>query len=90
VRRPLRGVVFKEQGTTLQAEILDVSEGGALLELEERGHFEPGEKAFLEIHPTPVNLTGSSRPQIKVVGLVTRVEAEKRRLAMAFLDVGGS
>jgi len=89
-RRPFRGVLFKGQRTTLQAKILDVSEGGALLELEEWGHFEQGEKACLEIHPAPANPNGSSRPPIKVVGLVTRVEAEKRRLAMAFLDVGGS
>jgi hypothetical protein len=89
-KRPLRGVVFKEHGATLKAEILDVSEGGALLELEEWVQFEQGEKASLEIHPTPVNPTGSSRPPIKIVGLVKRVEPEKRRLAMAFLDVGGS
>ena len=89
-RRLFRGVLFKEQGTTLQAKILDVSEGGALLELEEWGHFEQGEKACLEIHLAPANPNGSSRPPIKVVGLVTRVEAEKRCLAMAFLDVGGS
>ena len=89
VRRPLRGVVFKEQGTTLQAKILDVSEGGALLELDGWIHFDQGEKASLEIQPTPMNQTGSSRPPIKVVGLVKRVEPEKRRLALAFLEEGG-
>ena len=86
-RRPFRGVVFKEQGTTLKAKILDVSEGGALLELEEWVHSEQGETACLEIHPPSLTSSESSRPPIKVVGLVTRVEAKKRRLAMAFLDV---
>jgi hypothetical protein len=89
-RRFLTGVLFKERGTRLQARILDVSEGGALLELDGWVHFEQGEKTSLEIHPTSASPPGSSRPPIKVVGLVKRVDPEKRRLAIAFLDVGGS
>jgi hypothetical protein len=89
-RRPFRCVVFKEQGTTLNAKILDVSEGGALLELEEWVHFERGEKARLEIHSDAANPSESSRLPIEVVGLVTRVEPEKRRLAMAFLEKDAS
>lgn len=87
-RRFLTAILGKEQGTTHHAKILDVSEGGALLELEEWVNFEQGEKASLEIHSAPANSTGSSRPPIKVVGLVTRLEPEKRRLAVTFLEEG--
>jgi len=89
-RRPFRCLVFKEPGKTLKAKILDVSEGGALLELEEWVHFERGEKASLEIHPAAGNPSGSFHLPITLVGLVTRVESEKRRLAMAFLEKGGA
>jgi hypothetical protein len=84
-RRFLTAILFTEEGAPFHAKILDVSEGGALLELDGWGHFEQGERASLEIRPAPVNPTGSSRPPIKVVGLVKRVEPEKRRLAVAFL-----
>jgi hypothetical protein len=89
-RRFLTGLLFTEEGAPFQAKILDVSEGGALLELDGWAHFEQGEKASLEIHPTSASPPGSSRPPIKVVGLVKRVEPEKRRLAIAFLDAGDS
>ncbi len=69
----------------MQAKILDVSEGGALLKLDGWVHFEQNEKATLEIHSALVNPNESSGPPIKVVGRVKRVEPEKSRLAMAFL-----
>ena len=88
-RRFPTGVLFKEGGAPIRAKILDVSEGGALLELD-WFHLEQDEEVTLEIHPTPANPIGPSRPPFKVVGLVKRVEPEKRRLAMAFVDGGGS
>ena len=87
-RRFLPGILFKEGGAPFQAKILDVSEGGVLLELDGWVHFEQGEKAILEIHSAPANPTGSSGSPIKVAGLVKRVEPEKRRLAMALLEEG--
>jgi len=61
-RRFLTGVLFKERGAPYQAKILDVSEGGALLELDGWVHFEQDEKATLEIHSAPVSPAESSRP----------------------------
>jgi hypothetical protein len=88
-RRLLTCVLFKEEGAPIQAKILDVSEGGALLELDGLLHLEQDEEVTLEILPAPVNPIGPSRPPIKVVGLVKRVEPEKRRVAMIYLKMGG-
>jgi hypothetical protein len=86
IKRPLKIVVIRERQKAIKGNIVDLSEGGALIQLQTWADFKKDEKVLLEIyhsHPTSDN---SSHELTKVSGLIKRIEAERRQLAIVFLS----
>ena len=85
IKRPLQIFLIKERQTAIKGNIVDVSEGGALIQLQTWADFKKDEKVLLDIYPSPAS-DKSSHESTKVSGLIKRIEAEKRQLAIAFLS----
>jgi c-di-GMP-binding flagellar brake protein YcgR len=81
-KRPIEVTLSKGDLPPIQGEITDISQGGAFLKLREWVPFTVGEKVRLEIHPLHSSKTPTEA--IRLLGLITRVEAEERELAIAF------
>jgi hypothetical protein len=85
IKRPLQIVLTKEGQKAIKGNIVDLSEGGALIQLQTWADFRKDEKVLLEIYPSPAS-DKSSHESTKVSGLIKRIEVEKRQLAIAFLS----
>ena len=85
-KRPLAVALFKGDLPPIQGDIIDISQGGALVKLKHWVEFTEGERVRLEIYPP--HLTSSDRPADArhVLGLVKRVEEKDGRLAVVFLE----
>jgi hypothetical protein len=81
-KRPIKVILSKGDLPPIQGEITNISHGGAFLKLREWVPFTVGEKVRLQIHPLHSSKTPAEA--IRLLGLITRVEAEKRELALAF------
>jgi len=52
IKRPFQIVLIKERQTAIKGNIVDVSEGGALIQLQTWADFKKDEKVLLEIYPS--------------------------------------
>jgi len=86
IKRPLQVVLIKKEQTAIIGNIVDLSEGGALIQLQQWADFKKDEKVVLEISPTPQALDKSSHESTKVSGLIKRIEADRQQLAIVFLS----
>jgi len=86
IKRPLQVVLIKKEQTAIIGNIVDLSEGGALIQLQQWADFKKDEKVLLEISPTPQALDKSSHESTKVSGLIKRIAANRQQLAIVFLS----
>jgi hypothetical protein len=86
IKRPLQIVLTKEGQKAIKGNIVDLSEGGALIQLQTWADFKKDEKVLLEIYPSHPASDNSSHESTKVSGLIKRIEVEKRQLAIVFLN----
>ena len=86
IKRPLQIVLIKEQQTAIKGNLVDVSEGGALVQLQTWADFKKDEKVLLEIYPSRRISDKSSHELTKVSGLIKRIEVERQQLAIVFLS----
>jgi len=86
IKRPLQIVLTKEGQKAIKGNIVDLSEGGALIQLQTWADFKKDEKVLLEIYPSHQASDNPSHESTKVSGLIKRIEVEKRQLAIAFLS----
>jgi|GEM_PF-451320 len=85
-KRPLEVTLSKGDLPPIQGDIINISQSGALLKLRDWVRFTAGEKVCLEIYSP--HSTSSKMPAegIRLFGLIKRVEAKERKLAVAFLE----
>jgi c-di-GMP-binding flagellar brake protein YcgR len=86
IKRPLQIFLIKERQTAIKGNIVDISEGGALIQLETWADFKKDEKVLLEIYPSRRTSDKSSHELTKVFGLIKRIEVERQQLAIVFLS----
>ena len=87
VERPLKIMLHKGGIKACEGDILNISEGGALIRLQEWGDFDKDEKVTLEILP-PHSASGKgSNSKLMVLGRIKRIENHKQQLAIVFLQV---
>jgi len=86
IKRPLQIVLIKEHQKAIKGNIVNLSEGGALIKLQTWADFKKDEEVLLEFHPSHTTLGKSSHQLTKVSGLIKRVEAERQQLAIVFLS----
>jgi len=84
IKRPLKIVLIKEGQTAIKGKIVDLSEGGALIQLQTWADFKKDEKVLLEIYPSRPASDKSSHELTRVSGLIKRTEAESKQLAIVF------
>jgi hypothetical protein len=84
IKRPLQVVLIKEGQTAIKGNIVDLSEGGALIQVQTWADFKKDEKVLLEIYPSHPASDNSSHESTKVSGLIKRIEAESKQLAIVF------
>jgi hypothetical protein len=85
VRRPLTGVLLTGEEVPTEVDILDLSDGGALIRLKDRLRLREGEKVRLVMYFPRETESRSSFELVRVGGLITRNEPAKWELAIAFL-----
>jgi hypothetical protein len=86
IQRPLQFVPVKEGQTAINGNIVDLSEGGALIQLQKWADFKKDEKVLLEIHPSRPTSNKSYNESTRVSGLLKSIEAERQQLAIVFLS----
>jgi hypothetical protein len=86
IKRPLKIVLTKEGQAAIKGNIVDLSDGGALIQLQTWADFKKDEKVLLEIYSSHPASDNSSHESTKVSGLIKRIKSEKRQLAIAFLS----
>jgi hypothetical protein len=86
IKRLFQIVLIKERQTAIKGNIVDVSEGGALIQLQTWADFKKDEKVLLEIYPSRRTSDKSSHELTRVSGLIKRIEAERQQLAIVFLS----
>jgi hypothetical protein len=86
IKRPLQIVLITEHQKAIKGNIVDLSEGGALIQLQKWADFKKDEKVLLEIYPSHPTLDKSSHELTKVSGLIKRIEPESKQLVMVFLQ----
>jgi hypothetical protein len=85
-KRPLEVTLSQGDLPPIQGDIINISQGGALLKLRDWDRFTAGEMVRLEIY-SPHSSSGRTPGEaIRFLGLVKRVEAKERTLAIAFVE----
>jgi hypothetical protein len=85
-KRPLEVTLSKGGLPPIQGDIVNISRGGALLKVREWGRFTAGEKVRVTIYPPHSSSSTTPAWGIRVLGLIKRVEAKERILAIEFLE----
>ena len=86
LERPLQITLIKEDGTATEGSIVNLSEGGALVKLENCANLYKGERVDLEIYPSHKRKQQVPSNKIRVSSLIKRLETEKNRLVAIFLN----
>lgn len=86
IKRRLQIVLIKEGQTAIKGNLVNLSEGGALIQLQTWVDFKKDEKVLLEIHPSVPASDKSSHELTRVSGLIKRIGANRRQLAIVFLS----
>jgi PilZ domain len=85
-KRPLEVTLSKGDLPQIQGDIINISRGGALLKLRDWSRFTAGEKVRLTIYPPHSSSSKTPTWGIRLLGLIKRVEAKERKLAIEFLE----
>jgi hypothetical protein len=85
VKRPFQINLQKSNGKTIEGYVANISEGGALIKLQDWADFEKNEGVILEIYPSHGASEKVSTSRIKVSGMIKRIEDEKDQLAIIFV-----
>ncbi len=87
VIRPLRAIITRrDQEESLHGTILDVSSGGALVELEDLPNFYVDEICRLKIYSYDSFSDKSDTDAISVDGIVKRLTENKNEIAIVFIE----
>ena len=84
VQRPFQINLQKGEGETIEGDIVNISEGGALIKLQSWADFHKNEEVILEIYPSRGASETVSTSRIRVSGVIGRIEDEKGQLAVIF------
>ena len=85
VRRSLPAILSQGKKTAVKGEIVNISEGGALVKLNNWADFDENQKVTLEVyssHAASGNGVGSG---MEFTGEIKRVDGKERQVAIAFL-----
>ena len=85
IKRPLQIILRRGQKTAIEGDIVDISEGGALIRLHHWADFYKGEEVVLEIYPSDVASEKTSTSVLKLSAQVKRIDTERKQLAIIFL-----
>ncbi len=85
VKRPLQVVLTKGKETSIEGEVVDISEGGALIRLKIWVDFARNEKVLLRIYSSHLESEKGSTPDIEAEGLIKRIDHQEQEMAVAFL-----
>jgi c-di-GMP-binding flagellar brake protein YcgR len=85
-KRPLEVTLSKGDLPPIRGDLINISQDGALLKLRDWVPFTVGEEVRLEIHSLHSSSSKTPAEGIRLLGLIKRVEAKERELAMAFLE----
>jgi hypothetical protein len=85
-KRPLEVTLSKGDLPPIQGDIVNISRGGALLKVRDWAQFTAGEEVRLTIYPPHSSSSATPTWGIRLLGLIKRVEAKERKLAIAFLE----
>jgi len=85
-KRPLEVTLSKGDLPSIQGDIINISQGGALLKLRDWTRFTVGEEVRLKIYPPHSSSSKTPAQAVWLFGLIKRVEAKERKLAVAFLE----
>ena len=85
VKRSFQINLQKGNGKTIEGDVVNISEGGALIKLQNWADFEENEEVILEIYPSHGASETVSTSRIKVSGMIRRIEDEKDQLAVIFV-----
>jgi len=85
-KRRLEVTLSKGDLPSIQGDIINISQGGALLKLRDWTRFTVGEEVRLKIYPPHSSSSKTPAQAVWLFGLIKRVEAKERKLAVAFLE----
>jgi len=85
IKRSYRIILQRSNGNTIEGEIVNISEGGALIKLQNRADLDKNEEVILEIYPSQGASETVSTSTIMVTGMIERIEDEKHQIAVTFI-----
>ena len=86
IRRPLQIALFQVHKTPIEGNIVNISDGGALIELKSWADLGENEKVVLNIYPSHPVSDKSPASVLKLSAQVKRVDTERKQLAVTFLS----
>lgn len=86
ITRPLQIILLRGRKTALEGDVVNISQSGVLVKLQNWVDFEENEKVTLKIYPSQIAGKQTSTSAFKVSAQVKRIEAQKKQLAIIFLS----
>ena len=86
VGRPFQVILLKGEKTTIEGDAIDISKGGALIQLKDWVDFEEDERVTLKIHHSHEASERRVASEREVPGLIERIETQEQKLAIVFLE----
>ena len=86
IRRPLQIALSQGHKTAIEGNIVNISDGGALIELKGWADLGENERVVLHIYPSHPVSDKSPTSVLKISAQVTRVDTERKQLAVSFLS----
>ncbi len=85
VRRPLPIILSQGKKTAIKGEIVNISEGGALVKLNNWADFDEDQKVTLEVYSSHEAAGKGAGSGMEFTGEIKRVDGQGRRVAIVFL-----
>ncbi len=85
LRKPFRIILHAGKRNTIPGQVVNISEGGALIKLQNWSGFSKNEKVILEIYPWQGGAGQVSASIIKVSGMIRRIEDQKHQVSVVFI-----
>lgn len=85
IKRPFRCDISKNNGTTIEGHIINISENGALIKLKRWVDFNSDEKVGLIIYSADEPIINESRT-IEILSQIKRLTTDKKQLGIHFLS----
>ena len=86
IRRPFQIALFQGHKAAIEGNIVNISDGGALLELKSSADIGENERVVLDIYPAHPVSDKRPSPVLKMSAQVKRVNTERKQLAVTFLS----